>query len=215
MPQAQTDVIGPQQLSFFHRPSPIAFDPHRCRRVHEPLPLNGHGLVAGTTITTHFVGKFTATARPRGVFVFRVRATVKNGSPTRVLFAVATSPAGPSRFFDWSPTRIASALRGPLYHVPGLTAYILRRLALTVGVLIAVSYLTFVVVATQFSATCFSQYTPTGAFPPLAGSIGEASRLYLDWLKGIPTGESFGNVCGAKITQNLTQALGPPARSSR
>lgn len=89
-----------------------------------------------------------------------------------------------------------------------MIAYILRRVALTVGVLLAVSYLTFVVVATQFSATCYSQYTPTGAFPPLAGSIGEASRLYLDWLKGIPSGHSFGNVCGATVTQNLVQALG-------
>jgi peptide/nickel transport system permease protein len=89
-----------------------------------------------------------------------------------------------------------------------LTAYIVRRLLLTVGVLIAVSYLTFVVVATQFSATCFSEYTPTGAFPPLASSIGEASRLYVDWVKGIPSGDSFGNVCGSPVTANLTQALG-------
>jgi peptide/nickel transport system permease protein len=89
-----------------------------------------------------------------------------------------------------------------------LIAYIVRRVALTAGVLLAVSYLTFVVVATQFSATCFSQYTPTGAFPPLAGSVGEASRLYLDWIKGLPSGDSFGNVCGASVTQNLTQALG-------
>src|SRR3954452_22440370 len=55
MPQAQTDVIGPQQLSFFHRPTPIACYPHRCRRLCTAVPLDGHGLVAGTTITTHFI----------------------------------------------------------------------------------------------------------------------------------------------------------------
>src|SRR3954454_8974880 len=31
------------------------------------------------------------------------------------------------------------------------------------------------------------------------------------WLRGIPTGKSFGNVCGATVTQNLTQALGHTA----
>jgi peptide/nickel transport system permease protein len=89
-----------------------------------------------------------------------------------------------------------------------LIAYILRRVALTIGVLAVVSYATFVFVATQFSATCFSEFTPTGSFPPLADNVGHASRLYVHWVKGIPTGKSFGNVCGAPVTQNLTQALG-------
>jgi peptide/nickel transport system permease protein len=89
-----------------------------------------------------------------------------------------------------------------------MRGYILRRLALTLFVLVAVSYLTFVLVATQFSATCSSQFTPDGTFPPLAGSVGQASRLYVHWLRGIPSGHSFGNVCGAPITQNLTEALG-------
>jgi hypothetical protein len=110
MPQAQTGVIGPQQLSFFHRPTPVAFDPHRCRRVSAAVPLNGHGLVAGTTITTHFIGKVTATCPAARRVVFHVRATVKNGSPTRVLFAVRNDAGRPLAFFDWSPARVASAL---------------------------------------------------------------------------------------------------------
>jgi hypothetical protein len=110
MPQAQTGVIGPQQLSFFHRPSPIAFDPHRCRRVRTAVPLDGHGLVPGTTITTHFVGKVTATCPAARRVVFRVRASVKDGTPTRVLFAVRNESGRPVAFFDWSPARIASAL---------------------------------------------------------------------------------------------------------
>jgi peptide/nickel transport system permease protein len=81
-------------------------------------------------------------------------------------------------------------------------------MALALGMLVAVSYVTFIVVATQFSATCSSDYTPNSVFPPLAGSIGEATKLYGHWLRGIPSGESFGNVCGAPVTQNLTQALG-------
>jgi peptide/nickel transport system permease protein len=96
-------------------------------------------------------------------------------------------------------------VRQGLQHV---TAYLLRRFALTIGVLLAISYLTFVVVATQFSSTCSSDYTPSGAFPPLAATLGDATKLYLDWLKGLPSGDSFGNVCGAPVTQDITQALG-------
>jgi hypothetical protein len=110
MPLAQTGLVGPQQLSFFHRPTPVEFDAHRCRRTKEPVPLNGQGLVAGTTITTHFVGKVTATCPSARRVVFRLRATVKDGSPTRVLFALRNESGRSVAFFDWSPGRIASAL---------------------------------------------------------------------------------------------------------
>jgi peptide/nickel transport system permease protein len=89
-----------------------------------------------------------------------------------------------------------------------VVAYVLRRAALASGVLLLVSYATFVFVATQFSATCASEYTPTGAFPPLADGVGHASTLYLRWLKGIPSGDSFGSVCGGTVTQDLGPALG-------
>ena len=89
-----------------------------------------------------------------------------------------------------------------------MVAYVLRRAALASGVLLLVSYATFVFVATQFSATCASEYTPTGAFPPLADGVGHASTLYLRWLKGIPSGDSFGSVCGGTVTQNLGPARG-------
>jgi peptide/nickel transport system permease protein len=90
-------------------------------------------------------------------------------------------------------------------------AYLVRRLLLAVGLLAVVSYATFVVVATQFSATCSSRYTPNTAYPPLASTIGQATTLYWEWLKGIPGGSSFGNVCGAPVTQNLWPSLGHTA----
>lgn len=89
-----------------------------------------------------------------------------------------------------------------------MTAYLARRLLLAVGLLAVVSYVTFVVVATQFSATCASRYTPSTSFPPLASSVGQATTLYWEWVRGIPSGRSFGNVCGAPVTQDLWQALG-------
>jgi peptide/nickel transport system permease protein len=88
-----------------------------------------------------------------------------------------------------------------------LTAYLARRLLLAVGLLAVVSYLTFVGVATQFSATCASRYTPNTPYPPLASSVRQASVLYWEWVKGIPSGRSFGDVCGAPVTQDLWQAL--------
>jgi len=89
-----------------------------------------------------------------------------------------------------------------------VAAYILRRVALTAGVLLVVSYVTFVFVATQFSATCASEYTPTGVFPPLASNVGQATKLYVEWLRDIPSGDAFGTVCGDPVTQSLTSALG-------
>jgi peptide/nickel transport system permease protein len=89
-----------------------------------------------------------------------------------------------------------------------VTAYLVRRVLLSAGLLLLVSFLTFVIVATQFSATCSSRYTPNAVYPPLASNVGEATSLYWDWVKGIPSGRSFGNVCGAPVTQNLWQGLG-------
>jgi peptide/nickel transport system permease protein len=86
-------------------------------------------------------------------------------------------------------------------------AYLVRRLLLAAGLLLAVSYLTFVGVATQFSATCSSRYTPSSTYPPLASNARQASVLYWEWLEGIPSGRSFGNVCGAPVSQDLWQAL--------
>jgi glutathione transport system permease protein len=90
--------------------------------------------------------------------------------------------------------------------VPG---FIARRLLLSLLVLLAVSYGSFVLIATQFSATCSSDYTPIDApYPPLADSVRHATKLWLDWLRGIPSGDSFGNVCGAPVTQSLWVSLG-------
>ena len=67
-----------------------------------------------------------------------------------------------------------------------MAAYLVRRLLLAAGLLLVVSYLTFVGVATQFSATCSSRYTPNSVYPPLAGNVRQASVLYWEWLKGVP-----------------------------
>ena len=79
---------------------------------------------------------------------------------------------------------------------------------LAAGLLAVVSFVTFIGVATQFSATCSSRFTPSTPFPPLASNVHQATILYWEWLKGIPSGRSFGNVCGAAVTQDLWQALG-------
>lgn len=76
-----------------------------------------------------------------------------------------------------------------------MRAFVLRRALLGVGVVLVVSYASFVLMATRFSSTCYSQYTPLGRYPPLAGNAGQATRLYGDWLKGIPSGRSFGSLC--------------------
>jgi hypothetical protein len=119
MPLAQTGLIGPQQLSFFHRPTPIEFDQHRCRRVRESVPLNGRGLVSQPTITTHFVGKLTATCPTARRVVFHVRATVDGGSPTRALVALRNESGRAFAFFDWSPARVVSALTARCTTYPG------------------------------------------------------------------------------------------------
>lgn len=66
-------------------------------------------------------------------------------------------------------------------------------------------------IATQFSAICRSRFTPETTYPPLADSVPHASILWLEWLAGVPTGRSFGNVCGAPISNDLWTSLGHTA----
>jgi peptide/nickel transport system permease protein len=82
---------------------------------------------------------------------------------------------------------------------------------LSLGVLLVVSWATFVFVATQFSAVCASEYTPSETFPPLAKTVGQATRLWLTWLRELPNGTSAGSVCGGSVTQNVVPALGHTA----
>ncbi len=78
-----------------------------------------------------------------------------------------------------------------------MAAFLARRLLLAAAVLLVVSYGTFVVFATKFTTQCPSALTPTNvAAPPLAGSVHDASILYWDWLKRVPSGGSFETVCG-------------------
>jgi len=92
--------------------------------------------------------------------------------------------------------------------VHGLTAFLVRRVFLSLLVLLAVSYGSFVLIATKFSSTCYSNYTPTGAYPPLADSVGHATTLWLKWLRSVPSGEAFRNQCSATGTQNVLGGLG-------
>jgi peptide/nickel transport system permease protein len=89
-----------------------------------------------------------------------------------------------------------------------VTAFVARRLLLAAAVLVAVSFGTFVLMATRFSSTCVSAYTPAGQiYPPLASNAGQASKLYWSWAKGIPSGHSFGPICGGQITQQVWPAF--------
>lgn len=91
-----------------------------------------------------------------------------------------------------------------------MTASVARRLLLSVGVLLAVSLGTFVFVATKFTPTCYSRYS-TGAIPTLASTPGQATVLWWDWLQGVPSGRSFGQVCGGDIGAPLWPAVGHTA----
>ena len=90
-----------------------------------------------------------------------------------------------------------------------MAAFLARRLLLAAAVLGAVSFGTFALMATKFSSTCASRFTPVGAFaPPLAANVGDAAALYWDWLKGIPSGKSFGVVCNGDVAQQIGPAFG-------
>jgi peptide/nickel transport system permease protein len=89
-----------------------------------------------------------------------------------------------------------------------VAAFLVRRILLSLLVLLAVSYGSFVLIATQFSSTCYSQYTPTGRVPPLADSVGHATTLWLKWLGGIPSGKSFRDQCSTQGTQDVLGGLG-------
>ena len=76
-----------------------------------------------------------------------------------------------------------------------MAAFLARRLLLSLGVLAAVSFGTFTLIATKFTSTCSSSFTPQTKFPPLAGNAHQAASLWWDWLKNVPTGRSFRPAC--------------------
>jgi peptide/nickel transport system permease protein len=89
-----------------------------------------------------------------------------------------------------------------------VTAFLARRIVLAVAVLAGVSFGSFVMMATKFSSQCTSQFTPAGvANPPLAGNASQAASLYWDWVKGVPSGRSFGVVCGGETTSQVWPAF--------
>ena len=89
-----------------------------------------------------------------------------------------------------------------------MTAFLARRIVLAVGVLAAVSFGSFALMATKFSSQCTSQFTPPGvANPPLASTVSQSASLYWAWVKGIPSGRSFGVVCGGETTSQVWPAF--------
>lgn len=73
--------------------------------------------------------------------------------------------------------------------------------------LAVVSLVSFTLIATKFSATCTSRFTPTNEFaPPLASTPRQAAALYWAWVEGIPSGRSFGSVCNGTVAQQLGPA---------
>lgn len=92
--------------------------------------------------------------------------------------------------------------------MPGFLA---RRLLLAAGVLFGVSFVSFVLVATKFSAACTSAYTPQTKYPPLAGTVHQAAILYFRWLKTVPSGRGFGAVCGTGYLSPFWPAVGHTA----
>jgi peptide/nickel transport system permease protein len=88
-----------------------------------------------------------------------------------------------------------------------VAAFLVRRILLSLLVLVAVSYGSFVLIATQFSSTRYSEYTPNGRVPPLADSVGHATTLWLKWLRGVPSGKSFRDQCSTQGTQDVLGGL--------
>ena len=77
-----------------------------------------------------------------------------------------------------------------------MAVFLVRRLLLAVGVLIGVSFVSFTLIATKFSATCASDYTPQTKYPPLASNVHQAAILYWRWLRDVPSGRAFQESCG-------------------
>lgn len=92
-----------------------------------------------------------------------------------------------------------------------MASFLARRMLLAVGVLAAVSFGSFTLIATKFSATCTSAYTPNTSFPPLASTAHQAAILYWNWVKSIPSGRSFGPVCGGGFLLPFWSAVGHTA----
>src|SRR4051812_29038631 len=92
-----------------------------------------------------------------------------------------------------------------------MAAFIARRVLLAAAVLLGVSLGSFALIATKFSATCSSAYTPNTRFPPLAANVHQAAILYWNWVKSIPSGRSFGDVCGTGFLLPFWNAVGHTA----
>jgi peptide/nickel transport system permease protein len=84
-------------------------------------------------------------------------------------------------------------------------AFLLRRLLLAVGVLLAVSFGTFVFFATKFVPTC------SGTGQPIGGSVSNAASAYFRWLKGVPSGGVTRDACGNDIGSQTWHSLGHTA----
>jgi len=90
-------------------------------------------------------------------------------------------------------------------------AFIARRLLLAVGVVAVVSFGSFTLIATKFSATCVSAYSPSTEYPPLASNVGQAASLYWGWLKSVPSGSPLPGGCETSFLQPFWPSAGHTA----
>jgi peptide/nickel transport system permease protein len=82
-----------------------------------------------------------------------------------------------------------------------MAAFVVRRLVLAVGVLVAVSFGTFVFFATRFYPTC------SGGGEPIDGKVSNAASAYFRWLKDVPSGGVARDACGTDIGSQTWQSL--------
>jgi peptide/nickel transport system permease protein len=86
-----------------------------------------------------------------------------------------------------------------------MLSFLLRRVLLAFGVLLAVSLGTFVFFATKFVPTC------SGSGQPIGGSVSHAASAYFRWLKGVPSGGVTRDACGNDIGSPTWHSLGHTA----
>jgi peptide/nickel transport system permease protein len=88
-----------------------------------------------------------------------------------------------------------------------MASFVIRRVLLSLLVLLAVSYGSFILIATKFTSTCYSRYTPNEAYPPLADSVPHATTLWLRWLRQVPSGKAFADACGSGENETVLTGL--------
>lgn len=86
-----------------------------------------------------------------------------------------------------------------------MLAFVVRRVLLALGVLLAVSFGTFAFFATRFGSPL------TGNTKPLAANVGKAAALWWVWLKRFARGDTSTSLGGSEFSPQTWQSLGHTA----